>query len=88
MSEKATFDLAGLCGWAVDKAVKHIETKTSLPLGELVTPLAQKAIQNSGISTALEIDPLMVGMARLVMAGMEAQKKRTEARIEQDANRK
>lgn len=76
--EKATFDLAGLCGWAVDKAVGHLEKKSELPLGELLTPLAKGAIQNWGVTTALEIDPMIVVMGRIVMAGMDQQRKRTE----------
>lgn len=86
MENKATLDLAGLCGWAVEKAVKHAEEKTSLPLGELITPMAQRVIQNAGIATALEIDPMIIVMGRIVLAGMDAQKKRTQL-VEEEAKK-
>lgn len=74
-----TLDLAGLCKWGVDKAIGHAESKTQLPLGDLVSPLANGLITSLGIQ-ALEIDPLVFLMGRIVVAGIDQQKKRSEAR--------
>lgn len=88
MDEKITFDLAGLCGWAAEQAIKQAEQRTGIgSLGELLTPMAKQAIQNAGIASALEIDPMIMLAGRVVLAGMDAQKKRTESRRMADATR-
>ncbi len=75
--EKGTFDLAGLCDWAIAKAMSHAEAKTSLPLGELLTPLAKGVVRNY-LPASLELDPMMVSLGKIVMAGMDQQKLRTK----------
>lgn len=77
--EKASFDLPALCKWGVDKALEHGEVKTGLPLGEVVSPLAYGLIKSLGIEP-LAIDPVLFLMGRLVIAGMDKQKKLVEAK--------
>jgi hypothetical protein len=87
--EKGTFDLKGLCDWAIAKAVSHAETKTSLPLGELLTPIASNLVKQH-LPASLEIDPMMMSFGKIVIAGMEQQKLRTkqaeEARAKEQEN--
>lgn len=75
--EKGTFDLAGLCDWAIAKAVSHAEAKTSIPLGELLTPLASSLVKQH-LPASLEVNPMMMSLGKIVIAGMEQQKLRTK----------
>lgn len=88
MSEKASFNLPGLLNWGMDKAIEHAEKKTELPLkglGDLVKPLANGVLTSLGIQ-AIEIDPIMYAMGKVVVAGMERQKRIDLARREQDVS--
>lgn len=76
--DKVSLNLKGLCGWGIQQAVGHIEKQTNLPLGELVTPVANGLLTSLGIH-AVEIDPMIFLMGRIVYAGIERQRKVTEA---------
>jgi hypothetical protein len=83
----ASFDLAGLIGWGLDKAIAHAEEKTQLPLkdlGNLVKPLANGFLGNLGIQ-AIEVDPIMLAVGKVVWAGMERQKQIELARRGQES---
>lgn len=77
--ENASLDLAGLCKWGVDKALGHVESKIGLPLGETLGPLTNGLISSLGIGS-VDVDPYMYAIGRLVISGVERQRKIQEAR--------
>lgn len=77
--DKASFDLPALVKWGVDKALGHLDGQTGLPLSENLGPLANGLIGSLGIQ-AIDVDPYMYAMGRLVVAGLDRQKKINEAR--------
>jgi hypothetical protein len=82
--QKATFDLPGLLNLGLENAIKKAEEKTSLEgLGDLVKPLANGLLTSMGIQ-AIEINPIMFAMGRIVYSGMQRQAAINKARREQD----
>lgn len=77
--ENASFDLAGLCKWGVDKALGHLDGRTGLPISENLGPLANNLIGALGIQ-AVDVDPYMYAMGRLIIAGMDRQRKIQQVR--------
>lgn len=69
--ENASFDLEGLVKWGVNKALDHGQTLTGLPIGELSSH-AMGFVETLGIPT-IEIDPLMLTLGKLVLAGLQKQ---------------
>lgn len=77
--ESTKFDLAKFCQWGVDKALEHGANKTGLPLGEIVSPVANHILSQM-VLTPIDVDPIVMMMGRLVIAGMDRNRKIEEAK--------
>lgn len=83
--ESTKFDLAKFCQWGVDKALEHGTTKTGLPLGEIISPVANHLLSQMALAP-IDIDPYTMMLGRLIIAGMDRTRKIEEARSKQDAS--
>lgn len=79
--ESTKFDLASFCKWGVDKALEHGTTKTGLPLGEIVSPVANHLISQIALAP-IDIDPYTMMLGKLILAGMDRTRKIQEANKE------
>lgn len=77
--DKTTFDLQKFAEWGVQQALAHGEKKVGIPLGEIVAPVASSLLSTLTLQP-IEVDPIMMMMGRLVIAGIDRQKKIREAK--------
>lgn len=83
--EKTSIDLAGIAKFAVGLAVKKAEEITELPLGNLFNPLVEEGVKKLGLRM-MEIDPITLALGKVMIAGMDRQRKLEQARRD-DASR-
>lgn len=73
--DKVTFDLPALLSLGMNHAIERAEKATSLEgLGNLVKPLADGLLTSLGVQ-AVEIDPILFMMGKVVVMGMDRQRK-------------